>query len=61
MYSIKNYGLAAALLIALGISACTPPTPPSEQSQAYAYVSNQDGGVTIIDLATMETTGSVDI
>jgi YVTN family beta-propeller protein len=26
-----------------------------------AYVTNQDGGVTVIDLATMETTGTIDI
>ncbi|MDR2875643.1 MAG: beta-propeller fold lactonase family protein [Methylobacillus sp.] len=56
MNSIKNYGLAAALLTALGAS-----SGAMAADQGYAYVSNQDGGVTIIDLATLETTGDIDI
>lgn len=33
----------------------------SAENKAVAYVSNQDGGVTVIDLATLETAGSIDI
>ena len=52
----NNYRLAAALLMALGVS-----TGASAAEKGLAYVSNQDGGVTVIDLATMETKGSIDI
>lgn len=52
----KKCGLAAALLMALGTS-----TGATAADKGLAYVSNQDGGVTVIDLATMETKGSIDI
>lgn len=59
---MKNFRLNRSacfyLVIALGASlaACGKPV-----ESALAYVSNQDGGVTVIDLATMETKGSLDI
>jgi YVTN family beta-propeller protein len=57
MNSINNkYGLTTALLMALGMS-----TGATADDKGLAYVSNQDGGVTVIDLATMETKGSIDI
>ena len=57
MNSINNkYGLTTALLMALGMS-----TGVTAADKGLAYVSNQDGGVTVIDLATMETKGSIDI
>lgn len=52
----NNYKLAAALLMAFGAS-----TGATAGEKGLAYVSNQDGGVTVIDLATMETKGSIDI
>jgi hypothetical protein len=46
MNSINNkYGLTAALLMALGMS-----TGATAADKGLAYVSNQDGGVTVIDL-----------
>lgn len=51
-------GLMAALLLSAGIALA-----PAAQAEGtgVAYVSNQDGGVTVIDLATMETKGAIDI
>jgi len=53
-----NKNLYAALLLALGFgsASCT-----IAGDKGVAYVTNQDGGVTIIDLATMTTKGSLDI
>ena len=50
--------LRATLSIAIGLSLA-----PSSFAgdKGVAYVSNQDGGVTVIDLDTMEAKGSVDI
>jgi len=50
--------LRATLSIAIGLS-----LSPSSfvGGKGVAYVSNQDGGVTVIDLDTMEAKGSVDI
>ena len=55
--SLKNK-LHAALLLAIGLTIA-----PSVLAggKGLAYVSNQDGAVTIIDLETMETKGSLDI
>lgn len=46
------------ILTALGLSA---PTLAAAGSKGVAYVSNQDGGVSTIDIETMETTGTIDI
>jgi YVTN family beta-propeller protein len=54
----NNYKLTAALLMALGASSLSA---HADDNKGVAYVSNQDGGVTVIDLATMETKGSLDI
>lgn len=53
-----NKNLYAALLLTLGLgnASCT-----LAGNKGVAYVTNQDGGVTVIDLATMETKGSLDI
>jgi DNA-binding beta-propeller fold protein YncE len=48
----------ATLLVTLGIIGAHPALA---EGKGLAYVSNQDGAVTIIDLATMETKGSLDI
>ena len=52
---IKQTVYAAALL-ALGVSAAA-----NAAEKGVAYVSNQDGGVTVIDLETMEPKGNLDI
>lgn len=36
-------------------------TTPAFADAGKAYVTSQDGGVTIIDLETMTTTGSIDV
>jgi YVTN family beta-propeller protein len=50
--------LTALLFASLGFSLATAAVAGSK---GVAYVSNQDGGVTVIDLETMETTGTIDI
>ena len=57
----------SVLLIALAgtVAACGDKTEvetaaSGSDSRGIAYVSNQNGGVTVIDLNTMETTGSID-
>lgn len=52
-----KHGLHAALLLALGLTA------PSvfAEDKGLAYVSNQDGGVSVIDLSTMEPKETLDI
>lgn len=52
-HSSFKYGL-----IALGIAAATQALAADK---GLAYVSNQDGAVSIIDLATLETRGTLDI
>jgi YVTN family beta-propeller protein len=53
-----KHGLHTALLLAIGLSLA-----PSVLAggKGLAYVSNQDGSVTVIDLETMETKGNLDI
>ena len=46
-----------SLIVAAGILAATS----TFADTGKAYVSSQDGGVTIIDLATMTTTGTIDV
>jgi YVTN family beta-propeller protein len=56
-HSIRH-GIYAALLLAFGtIGAATA----ADGNKGIAYISNQDGGVSAIDLGTMETKGSMDI
>lgn len=52
-----KHGLRAALLLALGLTA---PAVFAE-GKGVAYVSNQEGGVSVIDLATMEPKATLDI
>jgi YVTN family beta-propeller protein len=49
--------LAAALALALGALAL--PAVAADASKGVAYVSNQNGDVSVIDLATMEVSGTV--
>lgn len=53
-----KHGLHTALLFAIGLSVA-----PSVLAggKGLAYVSNQDGGVTVIDLETMEPKGNLDL
>lgn len=53
-----KHNIYAALLLTLGLSSASG---AMAGEKGVAYVSNQDGGVTVIDLATMETTGAIDI
>lgn len=48
----------AALLLPLGLASASMALAGGK---GLAYVSNQDGAVSVIDLATMETTGNLDI
>ena len=50
--------LYSALLLALGIASTSPAWA---DGKGLAYVSNQDGGITVIDLETMESRGSLEI
>ncbi len=47
-----------ALLLPLGLASAAW---AMAEDKGLAYVSNQEGGVTVIDLATMETTSTLDI
>ena len=57
----------AALLSVMGLSACSKEEAPSEESAqmappaAMAYVSNQNGNITVIDLATFEPVSTIDV
>lgn len=53
-----NPRLHAALLFALGL---TVAPAALADGRGVAYVSNQDGGVTVVDLESMETRGALDI
>jgi DNA-binding beta-propeller fold protein YncE len=53
---IKQF--SATMLLAFGVLTVTS---SMAADKGIAYVSNQDGGVIVIDLATMETKGSLDI
>lgn len=50
--------LHTALLLAFGLASATI---ANAADKGVAYVSNQDGGVTVIDLATMATKGSLEV
>lgn len=70
---LRKASLVAIIASAGLLGACSkeaetpqPEAAPVAESKALkndqvAYVSNQDGGVTIIDLATMETIGDLDV
>ena len=51
-------GLRAALLLVIGLSVTSPVL---SGDKGVAYVSNQDGGVVVIDLQSMETRGVLDV
>lgn len=55
-HSLKR--LSTAVLLVLGVMSSASVLA---NDNAVAYVSNQDGGVTVIDLKTMEVKGAVDI
>jgi YVTN family beta-propeller protein len=50
--------LHAALLLALGLATVTA---AHAADKGVAYVTNQDGGVTVIDLATMKVKNQIDV
>ncbi len=50
--------ISSAMLLALGLAGSHTALA---EGKGLAYVSNQDGGVTVIDLETMEAKGSADI
>lgn len=54
----NNRKLRTALLLALGLASASV---TQAADKGVAYVSNQDGGVTVIDLATMKATGNIDV
>ena len=56
MKQLSSIGLAA--LLAIGPFSVTS---SMAADKGVAYVSNQDGGVTVIDLDTMDTAGTIDI
>ena len=59
---MKHQNLKTSLRVLLAISIGLTLAPPAVAGgKGVAYVSNQDGGVTVIDLDTMEAKGSVNI
>lgn len=54
----KNRKLHSALLLAFGLASASV---AQAADKGVAYVSNQDGGVTVIDLATMQAKGNIDV
>lgn len=52
---------ATFLLITIALAGWLGACSKNSDNKSVAYVSNQDGNVTVIDLNTMETTGSIDI
>ena len=55
-FTKKPANLICAALLALGMSITA-----EAQTAGVAYVTSQNGGVVVIDLATMETTGTIDV
>lgn len=51
---LKNWMLLLAVSVTLSVNA-------NAADRGKAYVSNQDGGVSVIDLNTLSTTGSIDV
>ncbi len=58
-FAIAQRSLASAALIGLACLAGTP--AGAADGKGTAYVSNQDGDVTVIDLATLETIAELDV
>ncbi len=59
---MKYQGLKSTLRITLLITSCLGVVPFAQAgNKNIAYVSNQDGAVTVIDLSTMESVGNLDI
>jgi YVTN family beta-propeller protein len=52
----KPQKLIGGALLALGLAATA-----QGQTAGVAYISNQNGGITVLDLATLELTGSFDV
>ena len=52
----KPQKLICAALLALGIASAA-----QAQTAGVAYISNQNGGIGVLDLATLELTGSFDV
>ena len=55
-FTRKPKNLICTALLALGLSLAA-----QAQTAGVAYVTSQNGGVVVIDLATMETTGTIDV
>jgi YVTN family beta-propeller protein len=58
MKHLRLKRISSAMLLALGLAGSQVALA---EGKGLAYVSNQDGGVTVIDLETMETKGAADI
>jgi YVTN family beta-propeller protein len=58
MKKMRLTRISAAMLLAFGLAGSLNALA---EGKGLAYVSNQDGGVTVIDLETMEAKGGVDI
>ena len=58
MKKSRIQGLSIAMLVAGGLCG---PAPAFAADKAVAYVSNQNGGVTVIDLQTMTASGALDV
>lgn len=56
MKQTRLSGLLTVLMLSLAVA-----DSALADGKGTAYVSNQDGGVSVIDLATLETTGTLDI
>lgn len=55
-FTRKPKNLICSALLALGVSLTA-----QAQTAGVAYLTSQNGGVVVIDLASMEQTGSIDI
>lgn len=69
---LTHVSLTALLALAASLSACSPSSAPEETAEAVpasatsadrgkAYVSNQDGGISVVDLNTYAVTSTIDV
>lgn len=69
---LSHISLTAWLALAASLSACSPSPAPEEKAEAVpasatmenrgtAYVSNQDGGISVVDLNTYTVTSTIDV